>query len=236
MDEPELPRPVTDPNLTRRNMLIGAALLGVSATAYARLPKAYVPRMEKDGLEHRIPYQIGAWRFIGASGLVTPPPDPLSAKLYSNVLTRYYARPDQPPLGLLIAYSNVQDGLLQLHRPEICYPAGGYHLSETQIFPLSLGDGRDISVRAFTADGVSRSEHVLYWTRLGDDVPTSWAAQRWAVAKANLRGEIPDGILVRLSLVDGETLEGSAAVLGDFARELLKAVGPDVKRLLVGGR
>lgn len=222
--------------LTRRNMLMGGAMLGVAATAFARLPKPYVPRMGKDGLEKLIPSRVGPWQFVTASGLVLPPPDPLSEKIYSNVLTRYYTAPNLPPLAFLIAYSNVQNGLLQMHRPETCYPVGGFRLSNTTIAEMPLGGGKTVPVRAFAAKGVSRSENVLYWTRIGNDIPTSWAEQRWAVAKENLEGRIPDGILVRTSLVTNDTLEASSRIMGDFIRNLLAMVTPDVRRLLVGDR
>jgi len=39
---------------------------------------------------------------------------------------------------------------------------------------------------------------VLYWTRIGELVPTGWWSQRFAVVQSNLRGTIPDGLLVRL--------------------------------------
>jgi EpsI family protein len=222
--------------ISRRNIVLGSALLGVAAAAYARMPQPHVPKLEKDGLDKRIPKQIGPWTFATASGIVMPPPDELSDRLYSHTLTRYYYADNAAPIALLIAYSNVQDGLLQLHRPEICYPASGYKLTETQVSPLDLGRGSSIPVRTFTADGVSRNEKVLYWTRLGEDIPTSWAAQRWAVAKANLEGNIPDGILVRVSTESSDTLERSMQTLTSFSRMMLASVTPDVRKLLIGDR
>jgi EpsI family protein len=222
--------------MTRRNLLMGGAMLGVAATAFARLPKPYVPRMDKEGLEKLIPTRIGPWQFVTASGLVLPPPDELADKIYSNVLTRYYTAPDQPPLALLIAYSNVQNGLLQMHRPETCYPASGFRLSETSISQFPVTNSESIAVRSFTAQGVSRNESVLYWTRIGNDIPTSWAEQRWAVAKENLDGRIPDGILVRTSLVSPDSLDKAREILGGFVRNLLTAVGPQARTLLIGDR
>jgi len=236
MDEPADSGRGIGSSLTRRNLLMGGAMLSIAATAFARLPKPYVPRMAKDELDRIIPPKIGPWQFITASGLVMPPPDELVDKLYSNILTRYYSAPDKPSLALLIAYSNVQNGLLQMHRPETCYPASGFQLSETTVSDFPLSDGQSIAVRAFMAQGVSRNENVLYWTRIGNDIPTSWAQQRWAVAKANLKGVIPDGILVRTSLVSGEPLEASREILGDFIHHLLGAVSANTRRLLIGNR
>jgi EpsI family protein len=83
---------------------------------------------------------------------------------------------------------------------------------------------------------VSRNESVLYWTRIGNDIPTSWAEQRWAVAKENLDGRIPDGILVRTSLVSPDSLDKAREILGGFVRNLLTAVSPEGRKLLIGDR
>lgn len=222
--------------ITRRNLLMGGAMLGIATTAFARLPKPYVPPMGKEGLEKLIPTQVGPWQFVTASGLVLPPPDELADKIYSNVLTRYYTAPNQPPLALLIAYSNVQNGLLQMHRPETCYPASGFKLSETKVSDFQVRNNEVISVRSFAAQGVSRNENVLYWTRIGNDIPTSWAEQRWAVAKENLEGRIPDGILVRTSLVSADNPETSRQILGEFVKNLLTSVNPAGRKLLIGNR
>jgi EpsI family protein len=125
----------------------------------------------------------------------------------------------------------VQDGLLQLHRPEVCYPVGGYKLTDTQISDFTIMPGQSIPIRSFTADSDSRVEQVMYWTRVGDVMPTSWAEQRWAVVRANLAGAIPDGILVRVSAIDLD-MKASMALLQDFAQSMAQAARPDVRKLL----
>jgi len=233
-ERPEISAPTADSGLTRRNLLLGAGLLAVSATAFARAPQSHIKPLPEGTLEKLIPTNVGAWKFKTASGLVLPPPDPLSDKLYSEVMTRLYTAPNMPPLGLLIAYSNVQNGLLQLHRPETCYPASGYALSNTEVSKLQVASDRQIPVRKFSAEGVSNSEQVLYWTRVGTDLPTSWASQRMAVAKANLRTEIPDGILVRISLVSNQMSAETDRIVEDFVSTLLNEVTPVTRKLLVG--
>lgn len=237
-DDPanDMPRKGSTWNMgvSRRNLLLGGGLLAVSAAAFARTPQSRVKPLPKGALEKLIPTTIGMWQFKTSSGLVLPPPDPMSDKLYSEILTRFYTAPNMPPLALLIAYSNVQNGLLQLHRPETCYPASGYQLGNTEISELQIAPERRIPVRSFSADGVSHAERVLYWTRVGDDIPTSWTTQRLAVAKANLRTDIPDGILVRMSVISGQTREQANAVMGDFTRALLSSVPPTTRKLLVG--
>lgn len=214
---------------------MGGGLLAVSAAAALRMPEPVVPEPLAEGvLDELIPKQIGGWTFQTSSGVVLPPPDPLAEKLYNQVLTRVYQGENMPGVALLIAYSNIQNGLLQLHRPEICYPASGYSLTDTQVERLPLESGRSIPVRHFFAQGRVQSEEVIYWTRLGNDIPTSWAAQRWAVVRANLREEIPDGILVRFSLLRRDDERNAVDILTAFINALLASVTPSARKLLVG--
>ncbi len=219
--------------LNRRSMLIGTALLGVGGAAIARQPEPIAVPVRKEALDKLIPLQIGNWTYRDASGIVLPPPDALSDALYSGLVTRSYVSPDRLPMMLLVAYSNVQDGMLQVHRPEVCYPAGGYHLSPTQVEQVPNGVGGGISANIFSADGISRTEQVLYWTRIGNSFPTSWLDQRMAVVRANLDGMIPDGILVRLSTLAPD-MPAAQADLAAFAAQLVESASPAARQLLIG--
>jgi EpsI family protein len=219
--------------LNRRSMLIGTALLGVGGAAIARQPEPIAVPVRKEALDKLIPLQIGNWTYRDASGIVLPPPDALSDALYSGLVTRSYVSPDRLPMMLLVAYSNVQDGMLQVHRPEVCYPAGGYHLSPTQVEEVPNGVGGGISANIFSADGISRTEQVLYWTRIGNSFPTSWLDQRMAVVRANLDGMIPDGILVRLSTLAPD-MPAAQADLAAFAAQLVESASPAARQLLIG--
>ena len=72
---------------------------------------------------------------------------------------------------------------------------------------------------------------MLYWTRLGSALPTSWAEQRWAVVVANLKGAIPDGVLVRMSCVENDA-DKAFGILREFASELAGSVTPKAQQLL----
>ncbi|HWW64859.1 MAG TPA: EpsI family protein [Sphingomonadaceae bacterium] len=218
---------------SRRDIMFGGSLAAASAIAYARTPRVAEMAIHDDELEKIIPYKIGKWTFQTASGLVLPPPDQLAEQLYSQQLTRVYATSNMPAVMLLIAYGNSQNGMLQLHRPEVCYPAGGYTLSDSEVLDVPLHQGGAIPTRRFTAVSATRVEQLLYWTRIGDMLPISWTAQRWAVVENNLAGVIPDGVLVRLSTISMAP-EDSNRVLSQFAATMIDSVGPRGRRLLIG--
>ncbi len=220
--------------LTRRHMLMGAALTMVSAAAFIREPRVAKTPLKAGELERLIPARIGQWDFETRSGLVLPPDDPLSKSLYSDVLTRVYVSANRPPVMLLIAYSNTQNGMLQVHRPEVCYPAGGYTLSETQTKTLDIAPQTRIPARFFSAESASRTEQVMYWTRIGTESPTSWIDQRAAVVRANLKRIIPDGILVRTSTVLAD-YASAEPVLKEFVSAMIHELSPAGRKLLIEG-
>jgi EpsI family protein len=222
---------VTD--LSRRHLLVGGAMSLAAGLAYARQPISLVQPLAKGGLEPMIPKAVGPWHFETKSGLVLPPPDALSDQLYNEILTRVYVSDRSPPVMLLIASSNKQDGMLQVHRPEVCYPAGGFRLSNTRILPLEVSPGLKINARFFSAESLERSEQVMYWTRIGAELPTSWVDQRMAVVRANLRKTIPDGLLFRVSIVDPNP-NTAIPMLKIFVRDMVAQLSPRAKSVLLG--
>ena len=216
--------------ITRRHFVIGGALLATSGVAFARQPKVHKQPIKTETFENWVPKKFGGWSMAGASGVVLPPPDALSDRLYDNLVTRVYTAP-QANVMVLVAYNNRQDGILQVHRPEVCYPVGGYILTETQ--PLSISAiGKSVPSNFFTATGPDRVEQVLYFTRLGGAYPRSWAEQRLAVVGENLAGRIPDGIMLRVSVLARERAP-AVSMLQTFIGEFVAAASPSLQKLLV---
>lgn len=219
--------------LDRRKVLVGLSLVAASGIAQARLPQPVVPRVAQDRFDALIPKQIGGFRFNSESGLVLPPSDAMSDRLYDNLVTRTYSNPAGETVMLLIAYNNKQDGVLQIHRPEICYPAGGFALSAVEPIAVPMAAGRSLPAQVFSAASEVRNEVVVYWTRVGDAYPRRWFEQRWAVAEANLRGIVPDGVLARVSMISNDT-SAATPLLQGFIRDMHQASGTQARKLLFG--
>jgi EpsI family protein len=218
--------------LDRRKFVLGGAFLGSAGLAAAMTPRREINLLGDRKLEELVPSRVGPWTFHSKSGLVVPPSDELSEWLYSQLLTRVYVAPDQLPIMLLIAQSDSQSGVLQVHRPEVCYPAGGYQLSNPSLIRIPTAGGPLNSV-AFTATADTRVEQLLYWTRIGRDLPRSWAEQRWSVAQANLRGEIPDAVLARVSTLAPD-LESALPALRAFSQALVASLPGGLRPFLTG--
>lgn len=218
---------------SRRDAILGTMMVAAGAIAYARLPRRTAILIGPGQLDKIVPLHIGPWTFQTASGLVQPPPDALVDQLYNQQVSRYYGSDSALPVMLSMAYGNSQGGTLQVHRPEICYPASGFRLTDTETRELPITPKLAIPARSFTATSESRTEQVLYWTRIGGIMPTSWSGQRIAIMRNNIAGTIPDGLLVRVSTLTPDPAR-AFQTLTTFVQQMLAAAGPKGRGMLLG--
>lgn len=221
----------TEPQIDRRKVLLGLLFCSIAGIAAWRQPTRHLDYLGRDKLDDIVPKAIGPWKFMAASGLVVPPEDQLSRALYSQLLTRAYSDGENSPVMLLIAQSGNQTGVLQIHRPETCYTAGGYQISAVIPQPIRVGPSL-VPASRMDASADGRTEHLIFWTRIGDRMPASWSQQRVTVAEENLRGVIPDAILVRLSTISNDAT-GARAMLESFARALMESIPPSRRSVFI---
>ncbi|MBB5686640.1 exosortase-associated protein EpsI, V-type [Sphingobium boeckii] len=219
--------------MSRRSVFLGGALLATSGLAALREPvRAVKPFSEKE-FDALIPRVVGPWTAENSSDLILPPPDQLSQKLYEQLVTRVYLAESKPPVMFLAAYSSIQQNNVQVHRPEVCYPAAGFVITENEPFTLKIAPNIEIPSRFLVAKQSRRSEMMIYWTRVDNKYPLKWSDQRLAMAEANLKGYYPDGVLARVSMIGLDQTE-AAETISDFARELEKSATPAGRKILFG--
>lgn len=230
VDDEDRPDP-----LSRRKILIGLTVAATVALSELYVPRRSVPRLSDKGFEQLIPQRLGPWSYLSESGLVLPPEDQLARTLYEQLLTRNYVRgtADPDPVMMVLAYSSIQEGRLQVHRPEVCYPAAGFSILENVPAQVPIAPGFAIPCRFLTADRGARREYILYWTRVGDALPVRWFDQRLEMAKDNLRGFIPDGLLARVSIIGNDREEG-LRTLTRFVQALVASTAPAGRTMLIG--
>ena len=220
--------------MNRRDVLLGGSLLSAAGIAAALTPRNRLVLLGDRKLDAVIPMQIDDWKYVPSDAFVLPKsPGSLADRLYSQTVTRLYASPTRPPIMLVIAYGEVQNDLLQLHRPETCYAAVGYTISASRISTVELAPQALLPVRELTAQSESRTEQICYWTRIGDDLPTDGREQRRVKLQQQMRGYLSDGVLVRISTVGAkvpEIVDG----LTDFAFSLVHSMAPGDRKVLVG--
>ena len=189
-------------------MFVRAVILGLAMCAASVLPvllregNLAGSRVKPLDLEQVVPRQFGPWREITATAqVVNPQSKELIDKLYSQVLTRSYVNASGQVIMLTIAYGNDQRGNLEVHKPEVCYPAQGFTVSQNVAGSLATSSG-EIAVRRLDTSLGPRKEPVTYWSTLGAGVVENRFQKRVSELKATLSGQIPDGLLVRVSSID----------------------------------
>ena len=219
---------------TRRDFLIGGASLAAAGTAWARTPRKRMSLLGKGQLEKLLPLQFGEWRYLPSDALVVPQSDDsLAAKLYSQTIARYYVDAAGEGVMMLIAYGDTQSDQLQLHRPEVCYPAFGFNVVRTVPASIAIAPGLSIPARSLTAESPMRTEQIAYWTRVGEYLPQDGTEQRMAKLRNAWDGVLPDGVLVRLSNVSNDPA-AAFALNQRFAGAMVKAVAPALRPALIG--
>ena len=217
----------TEPQADRRKFLVGLLLISAAGLAAWRQPRTKRDYLGSERLDDLVPKSIGNWNFVRASGLVVPVDDPFERTIYAQTLTRVYSDGVHSPVMLLLAQNGGQTGFLQIHRPEICYTAGGYQISDVMPHPIQWGPSV-VPANRMDATAGGATEYVVYWTRVGDRIPSSWKQQKLAVAEQNLEGVIPDAILVRISTVSDDPAS-ALSTIDNFVRALLQSI-PESRR------
>ncbi|MGC4403580.1 exosortase-associated protein EpsI, B-type [Methyloversatilis sp. MC4-4] len=217
--------------------LVAAALMASAATlATAMTPtKRIVDVLPKLDLEASIPERFGDWtldkRAVG--GVVNPQQTELLNQLYSQILTRTYYNAQGYRIMLSIAYGEDQRDGNQLHYPEVCYPAQGFQVTSNRKGTLDTDLGGIPVKRLETNLSQNRFEPITYWTTIGSQVLTGGATKKLAEMRYGLKGEIPDGLLFRISSIDRNS-EAAFAVQQQFVNQLVTAIPADVRPRIAG--
>ena len=166
--------------MNRRDILIGAACVGAAAAAYGLAPRRHVSLLAGKSLDGIVPRAFAGWTSRDTSDLVAPTdPDSLAARLYGVTVGRMYQHQSTgTEVMMLLAHGDSQSDDLQVHRPEICYPAFGFALSDNYATSIAVANGVAIPGRHMVATSPDRRETVVYWTRLGEFLPQDHRQQQ----------------------------------------------------------
>jgi EpsI family protein len=224
----------------KKNLVLAlvVAILMTSAAAIATVmtpTHKIVDSLPRLDLEASIPKQFGDWRLDdrGSGGVVNPQQTELLNKLYSQILSRTYVNAQGYRVMLSIAYGEDQRDGNQLHYPEVCYPAQGFQLSSKVAGVLSTPMGNIPVKRLETNLSQQRYEPIIYWTTVGDKAVTGGTAKKIAEMRYGLRGEIPDGLLFRVSSIDRDST-AAFALQEQFIEALLPALSAEVRSRVAG--
>jgi EpsI family protein len=221
---------------SRRDLIIGAACVLGAGAAVGLKPRRKVSLMPPGvKLSSILPGQFGGWTSRDVSDFYAPEtPDSLLARLYGETVGRIYSHADTgTQIMMLMAHGDSQSNELQLHRPEVCYPAFGFAIVQSRPVQLTLDKGVTLPGRRLVAQAAEHKESVIYWTRLGEFFPVGVTEQRLERLDTAMHHYIPDGLLARFSIT-GPDSEPAFAAMRSFIAELVMKVGAASRAPLIG--
>lgn len=209
-------------------LMCGAAVAGIAVRPASRA------EVKTISLEAIVPKTFGDWITLPeqTTQVVNPQIKEKLDEIYSEIVSRTYLHKDGYRIMMSLAYGGDQRGGLQAHRPEVCYPGQGFQLGlmEDGALPTSYGV---IDVRRLQTSLGSRKEPVTYWLTVGDQVVNGKMDKRLTEIRLALTGQVPDGLLFRLSSIDDDSRRAFQRQQ-DFTAELMAAVPTQVRKQLSG--
>lgn len=225
--------------IDRRDLMIGLACLGGAGAAAWLQPRRRMDLLGGRTLASILPDAFAPWTIAPGVGTLVPQTEgSLADRLYDEIIAKGYRRADSDaaPVMLLATHGKTQSDALQLHRPEACYPAVGFTITERVLDTLDVLAGFSIPVVRLTARLGERVEDIVYWARVGDDLPQTAAEQRSDKLRAAMAGVVPDGILMRYSAVRRDPAAPAFDDVTGCIRAMVAAVRPADRPALFGRR
>lgn len=212
-------------------LLAGAALCAASWRAEIQTTDA----LTAPDLEAMIPHRFGAWRALpeAAPQVLDPRVSERVGAIYADTLARVYRHDDGSLIMLSIAYGSRQlDDGEQAHRPEFCYTAQGFTIEDTAEAIARTGHD-PLPVRQLLARRGPRVEPITYWLTIGRHAALPGLTRKLQQLRYGLSGEVPDGVLIRVSSLDPDAKRAWQIHEG-FIRALLQSLSPEHRERISG--
>lgn len=218
-------KPTLIPKLVLGLLMLASAGAAKVTTPTVRLSEVLPPLP----LESVIPTRFGDWsqELQTPAQVVDPQLQDELKRIYTQIISRTYvnARSGER-IMLSIAYGRDQSDTTQVHYPEICYPAQGFQVTSNNKGVLNTADGAIAVRRLETNLDSQRYEPVTYWTTVGDRVVNNRIDKKLAEMHYGFQGEIPDGLLFRVSAINRDSAAAfrtEDAFVADMEKQLDRA-------------
>lgn len=219
--------------LNRRNLVLLGAFGATSLLANQLRPGARVRKADDFKLDELIPKKLPGWTATAPKAqAINPQTQALLDSIYSQIVERTYVDASGYAVMLAIAYGNDQRGTLEAHKPEICYPAQGFKLIRQRNVDVDTRFGKIPAQHIETVNG-PRYEPVTYWFTMSSEVVSNQMDKRLNQLRQALTGQIPDGLLFRVSSIDTDTSRALGMQL-QFVNALLNNVDEPLRKRLAG--
>jgi len=174
----------------------------------------------------QFPKDIGNYRSVAEFQLDE---DTLKVLGVTDYLSRAYFSPTEGELGLYIGYFRTQRTGATIHSPKNCIPGAGWQPMVSQIYELTLDDGRKVPVNLYVIRKDLEQQIVLYWYQSHGRVVASEYWGKFYLVYDALRLNRTDAALVRITVPvrNGDTDAAREQAIA-FARQ----VAVDVEQII----
>jgi EpsI family protein len=222
-------------NRTVTNVVLAVAMLATAVGTRALTPtRNMADQKGRFELEQLVPASFADWE-IDATVVplkVDPETQRQLNRIYNQTLSRTYINKQGERVMLSVAYGGDQSNTMAVHRPEVCYVAQGFNMNYNRLDQLGTPYGT-LPVRRLVASQGARNEPITYWITVGEHAIDPGISQKWQQLRYSLAGQVPDGMLVRVSSI--ETDRERAYVLQQrFVNDMLANVSDAGRQRLIG--
>lgn len=219
------------------SLALAGVMVSAAIGAKVLTPTAHLAQMQAAlVLEQAVPANFGDWREERERGaaVINPEAARVLKEIYSQTLSRTYINSQGERIMLSIAYGGDQTDTMQVHYPEVCYPAQGFMLMSVKSDTLTTAQRQLPIKRLETNLSNQRFEPVTYWTTVGQAVVSGGLRKKLIEMRYGLlQGVVPDGLLFRVSSIDTDSAR--AYQLQDrFVRDLEPHLAPAAAARLMG--
>lgn len=171
-----------------------------------------------------IPYSFDGWQGEATNFDPTYGFDPADTSLW-----RVYRERDGGTIIIYIGYYSDLATILDVHTPELCYPAQGWSISSTRKTSGGVFRGRAIPAKEIVVDKSGAKRRVVWWYNAGSRPFENRIRYVWAMLMMSTLTGRADGSLVRIeSPIDAR---GDAAAEERIERFRKKLV-PELEKAL----
>ena len=223
-----------------KKSLIASITLGILMVSSGVLTMALTPtqkiadQQEKIDLEIMIPAKFGDWQIDKSIVPLQVDAETQAQldKIYNQTLARTYVNSRNERIMLSVAYGGDQSDNLAVHKPEVCYYVQGFEIMKTLSDELTTQYGK-LPIKRLLAVKGNRNEPITYWVTVGDKAVLPGLDQKLQQLRYGLTGNVPDGMLVRISSIDDDNNK-AYQLQTIFIQDLLLAVNVKERVKLIG--
>jgi EpsI family protein len=196
--------------------LISLLALLVLTLAAARWSERAREQQGKQPTWNAVPYEFKEWRGFDAAFDPLYGEDPADSRLL-----RVYAKEKQFPVIVYVGFYSDLASILDVHTPELCYPAQGWTIS-----PVALSEGtfrgRPIPAKEVLAERLGARRLVTWWYNAGSRPFETRIRYLYAMLMMSTLTGRTDGSLVRIEIpIDAGGQAAAQSRIEDFRDSFL---------------